>query len=108
MMRARFCGWRGPTGYRCTMPRIWSWRSGKAYLLPRWTAIFKRQRLVKGWRLLLATDEHGFTRIRNREVGSMSVAGYLGKGSGELRLEPGDVQAAGAGGEVLEGKLSVE
>jgi|HubBroStandDraft_1064217.scaffolds.fasta_scaffold210748_2 hypothetical protein len=38
----------------------------------------------------------------------MSVAGYLGKGSGELRLEPGDVQAAGAGGEVLEGKLSVE
>ena len=38
----------------------------------------------------------------------MSVAGYLGKPAGELRLEPGDVQAAGRGGDVLEGKISVE
>jgi hypothetical protein len=38
----------------------------------------------------------------------MSVAGYLGKKAGELRLEAGDVPAGVVGGAVLEGKLSVE
>jgi hypothetical protein len=38
----------------------------------------------------------------------MSVAGYLGKNPGKLRLKAGDVPAPWNGGEVLKGGLSVE
>src|ERR1035438_9738848 len=65
-MKARFCVWRGPTGCRCTMPRIWNWLSGKAYLLPRLTPIFKRRPSAKGWR---------FSRFEDIE--NLSAAAYV-------------------------------